>query len=76
MTALSAASSGGIVQSNKENGRWGYVREDDNDVRLHKLFFMHAKGCNVVRVLASQRRCLRVYRRNLLRPIFPMSMLS
>ncbi|MCJ1377992.1 hypothetical protein MMC17_001088 [Xylographa soralifera] len=33
MTAVSpAASSGGIVQSNKENGRWGYVREDDNDI--------------------------------------------
>ena len=39
MTAVSpVASSGGIAHSNKENGRWGYVREDDNDVSLHNSF--------------------------------------
>ncbi|MCJ1432249.1 hypothetical protein MMC27_001605 [Xylographa pallens] len=39
MTAVSpAASSGGIVQSNKENGRWGYVREDDNDKNSSFVF--------------------------------------
>ncbi|MCJ1387766.1 hypothetical protein MMC18_000609 [Xylographa bjoerkii] len=39
MTAVSSATNGGgIVQSHMENGRWGYVREDDNDKNSSFVF--------------------------------------
>ncbi|MCJ1399515.1 hypothetical protein MMC11_002717 [Xylographa trunciseda] len=39
MTAVSpVVNGGGIIQSNKENGRWGYVREDDNDKNSSFVF--------------------------------------